>query len=45
MPWTVGQLFDHIGPHALPPTIVALALLTAVVGGFGGRLLVKAHRA
>lgn len=44
MPWTVGQLFDHIGPQSLPPTIVALSLLTAAVGAYGGRLLVNAHR-
>jgi FHS family Na+ dependent glucose MFS transporter 1 len=44
MPWTVGQLFDHIGPQALPPTIVVLAVLTAVVGAYAGRLLLLAQR-
>ena len=44
MPFVVGQLFDRIGPQALPPTIVGLAVLTAVVGAYGGRMLLQAQR-
>ncbi|MDP2291493.1 MAG: MFS transporter [Actinomycetota bacterium] len=44
MPWTVGQLFDSIGPQALPLIVFALSLITAAVGAYAGRLLVHAHR-
>lgn len=39
MPWIVGQLFDAIGPQALPRIVAVLAVATAAVGAFGGRLL------
>ncbi len=44
MPFAVGQLFERIGPQALPPTIVVLAVLTAVVGAYAGHLLLQAQR-
>jgi len=44
MPFVVGQLFDRVGPQALPPTVLVLALLTAAVAAYGGRLLLSAHR-
>lgn len=44
MPLVVGQLFDRVGPHALPPTVVVLAVLTALVGAVAGRMIVVAHR-
>ena len=44
MPLVVGQLFDRVGPRALPPTVVVLAVLTALVGAIAGRMLVQAHR-
>ncbi len=44
MPFIVGQLFDGIGPQALPPTVLALAVLTAAVAAYGGRLLSSAQR-
>jgi len=44
MPWIVGQLFDAVGPQSLPPTIVVLAVLSAVVGAVVGRMLLEAHR-
>jgi len=44
MPWSVGQLFHRVGPQSLPPTILGLSVLTAVVGAYGGRLLLRAHR-
>jgi nitrate/nitrite transporter NarK len=44
MPLVVGQLFDRVGPQALPPTVVVLAVVTALVGAIAGRTLVQAHR-
>lgn len=39
MPFIVGQLFERVGPQSLPPTVLVLAVLTAAVAGYGGRLL------
>ena len=44
MPFVVGQLLDRVGPQSLPPTELALALLTAAVAAFGGRLLMSGQR-
>ena len=44
MPFIVGQLFDRVGPQSLPPTVLALAVLTAAVAAYGGRLLLSAQR-
>ena len=44
MPFVVGQLFDRVGPQSLPPTVLAVALLTAVVAASSGRLLMAAQR-
>ena len=44
MPFVVGQLFDRVGPQSMPPTVLALALLTAAVAGYGGHLLTTAQR-
>jgi fucose permease len=44
MPFVVGQLFDRVGPQSLPPTVLVLALLTAAVAAYCGRLLVDAQR-
>ena len=44
MPFVVGQLFDRVGPQSLPPTVLVLALLTAAVAAYGGRLLTSAQR-
>lgn len=39
MPFIVGQLFDRVGPQSLPPTVLVLAILTAAVAAYAGRLL------
>ncbi|HQZ33438.1 MAG TPA: MFS transporter [Ilumatobacteraceae bacterium] len=44
MPFVVGQLFDRVGPQALPPTVLTLAVLTAAVAAYGGRILLRAQR-
>jgi len=44
MPLVVGQLFDRVGPQALPPTVLVLAVMTAVAGAVAGRVIVQAHR-
>lgn len=44
MPFIVGQLFDRVGPQSLPPTVLVLAVLTAAVAAYGGRLLLSAQR-
>jgi fucose permease len=41
MPWVVGQLFDAVGPQALPRTVAVLSVVTAAVGAYGGRLLLQ----
>jgi fucose permease len=44
LPWGIGQLFDAVGPKALPYTTLAMSLVTASVAAIAGALLVHAHR-
>jgi fucose permease len=44
LPWLLGQLFDAVGPKALPFTTFAMALVTAVAAGVAGRVLLRAQR-
>ncbi|MFZ9483936.1 MAG: hypothetical protein ACO3AV_13695, partial [Ilumatobacteraceae bacterium] len=44
LPWLLGQLFDAIGPEALPPTITIVAVVTTVVAAVTGRLLLASDR-
>jgi fucose permease len=44
LPWLLGQLFDAVGPRALPLTTFAMALVTAVAAGMAGRVLLRAQR-
>ncbi len=37
MPWALGQLFDAVGPEALPPVMVVMAVVTSVVALVVGR--------
>lgn len=39
MPWLLGQLFDAIGPDALPPVMVVSAVTTALIAAMAGRAL------
>ncbi len=43
-PWTVGQLFDEVGPEVLPTVMVVCAVLTAVVGLVAGRAVLSGQR-
>jgi MFS transporter, FHS family, Na+ dependent glucose transporter 1 len=43
-PWVVGQLFDGVGPEALPTVMVTCAVLTAVVGLVAGRAVLSGQR-
>lgn len=43
LPWLMGLLFDRIGPQALPPVTVVLAVLAALAALAVGRLLVTAR--
>ncbi|MEI8239778.1 MAG: MFS transporter [Actinomycetota bacterium] len=44
LPWAIGQLFDAVGPKALPYTTLAVSAATAVIAGAAGAMLVNAHR-
>jgi fucose permease len=44
LPWAIGQLFDAVGPKALPFTTLAMSVVTAIIAALAGRLLVEAHR-
>ena len=44
MPWSLGQLFDAIGPEALPPVMVATAVATSAVAFAAGRALLSADQ-
>jgi FHS family Na+ dependent glucose MFS transporter 1 len=44
MPWSLGQLFDAIGPQALPPVMVITAIFTAAVAFAAGRALLRADQ-
>ena len=44
MPWVLGQLFDAVGPEALPPVMVVMSLVTAAVALVGGRAVLAAQR-
>jgi FHS family Na+ dependent glucose MFS transporter 1 len=44
MPWALGQLFDTVGPEALPPVMVVAALATSVVAFAAGRALLRADQ-
>ena len=44
LPFLLGQLFDHIGPHSLPPVIVVMAVLTSLLALVAGRVIVTAQR-
>jgi FHS family Na+ dependent glucose MFS transporter 1 len=44
LPWLLGQLFDHIGPQALPPVMVATSVLTSLLALLAGRVILAAHR-
>lgn len=44
LPWLLGQLFDAIGPEALPPTITIVAVVTTLVAAVTGRLLLRSDR-
>lgn len=44
MPWTLGQLFDAIGPEALPPVMVVTAVATAAIALAAGRALLRADQ-
>jgi FHS family Na+ dependent glucose MFS transporter 1 len=44
MPWLLGQLFDAVGPEALPPVMVVTSVLTAVVALIGGRAVLSVQR-
>jgi FHS family Na+ dependent glucose MFS transporter 1 len=44
MPWVLGQLFDAVGPEALPPVMVVMSLVTAAVALVGGRVVLAAQR-
>jgi fucose permease len=44
LPWAIGQLFDAVGPKALPFTTLAMSITTALVAALAGRMLVEAHR-
>lgn len=44
LPWLLGQLFDAVGPEALPPTITIVAVVTTIVAAVTGRLLVGSDR-
>ncbi len=41
MPWVLGQLFDAVGPEALPPVMVVMALLTSLVAWVAGRAVLR----
>jgi fucose permease len=44
MPWLLGQLFDAIGPEALPPVMVVMAALTSLVAWVAGRAVLRDQR-
>ncbi len=44
MPWLLGQLFDAIGPEALPPVMVVMAVVTSVVAWVAGRAVLRGQR-
>ena len=44
MPWVLGQLFDAVGPEALPPVMVAMAVVTSVAALVAGRAVLSGHR-
>jgi len=44
MPWSLGQLFDGVGPESLPPVMVGCAVLTALTALVAGRSVLGAQR-
>jgi FHS family Na+ dependent glucose MFS transporter 1 len=41
MPWLLGQLFDAVGPEALPPTMIIATVATAIIAFVAGRALLS----
>ncbi len=41
MPWLLGQLFDNVGPRALPPTIIVGTIAAALIALLVGRALLS----
>ncbi|MEN9643538.1 MAG: hypothetical protein RL238_207 [Actinomycetota bacterium] len=44
MPWSLGQLFDGVGPQVLPPVMVVSAIVTALVALVAGRAVLAGQR-
>ena len=44
LPWLLGQLFDSVGPQALPPVMIIASIFAAVVAWIAGRALLSGHR-
>lgn len=44
MPWSLGQLFDGVGPASLPPVMVGCAVVTALTALVAGRSVLRVQR-
>ncbi len=44
MPWVLGQMFDAIGPEALPPVMVGMTVLTSILALVAGRAVMTGQR-